>query len=245
MAVRVGFEERLWSRVLKTETCWLWEGHADSGGYGNLRRQRRRVKAHRAVWELLRGPIPKGWVLKPETCWNKLCVNPDHYTAHPRKGAPLRERFWSKVRRGPIGSCWLWVAGTDGSGYGMFAPNGNTIGAHRVSWVLEMGEIPDGLCVLHQCDNPPCVNPTHLFLGTHQSNSDDKCRKGRQYHPVGEKNGRSKLLSADVKKIHELFLRASLSKEALGRQFGVSSTTIRHILTGETWPHLHPKTSSS
>ena len=100
----------------------------------------------------------------------------------------LEERFWPKVNKdGPIHPtlgtrCWLWTAGTNGHGYGAFHPGPGRRGmgkAHRISWTIANGPIPDGLGVLHRCDNPPCVNPAHLFLGTDQENHRDMDAKGR------------------------------------------------------------------
>lgn len=89
------------------------------------------------------------------------------------------ERFWAKVdRRGPD-DCWEWTAGCNRKGYGKFSLDGATRQSHRISWELANGQIPEGLCVLHRCDNPPCCNPAHLFLGTHADNHADRSLKGR------------------------------------------------------------------
>lgn len=92
-------------------------------------------------------------------------------------------RFWSKVDKGP--GCWTWTGATQNYGYGAVTIHGLTRRAHRVSWELAHGPIPDGLHVCHRCDNPPCVNPDHLFLGTAQDNVDDKDAKGRGRNQVG------------------------------------------------------------
>lgn len=104
-----------------------------------------------------------------------------------RQWLPLDIRFWNRVdKNGPtvrveLGPCWVWMGGTDIGGYGAIKGTKRT-STHRVSWELHYGLIPDGLCVLHHCDNPPCVRPEHLFLGTRKDNAHDMIAKGRNYH---------------------------------------------------------------
>lgn len=139
--------------------------------------------------------------------------------------------------------CWLWTGSTFDDGYGAFFIDGNNRRAHRVSYVLHVGEIPSGALVCHRCDVPRCVNPSHLFLGSNADNMADKVAKGRQARGVatrpetrarGERCGLRKLTEADV-----LQIRASdMSFRELGRRFGVDRKTIRLIVARKTWAHV-------
>lgn len=101
----------------------------------------------------------------------------------------LEERFWSKVKRGGTDACWEWQASKARGGYGQVWCDGRMRLAHRIVWVLTNGSIPAGLYVLHRCDNPPCVNPKHLFLGTQADNMADMQEKGRRVDHYGDENG--------------------------------------------------------
>lgn len=148
----------------------------------------------------------------------------------------LEERFWEKVDKdGPYSEilkskCWVWVAGKSKYGYGYFCPQGKQmIGAHRFSWEQSNGPIPSGLCVLHTCDNPPCVSPYHLFLGTRHDNTDDMVSKQRNAR--GEKSGTAKLTGEQVEEI----ITSSLNGRALSKKFGVCCAQISRIRRGVEW----------
>jgi hypothetical protein len=140
---------------------------------------------------------------------------------------------------GPEG-CLEFNGHRDTYGYGIVAsgsrgtPSYRRVKAHRLAWEREHGEIPSGMCVLHSCDNPPCVNPKHLFLGTQRDNAKDRYRKGRS--AKGENHGRSKLDAEAVREIREL--RGKMSQERIGRRFGVAQTVISRVQRREIWRHV-------
>ena len=156
------------------------------------------------------------------------------------KKRPLTERFWSKVDvRGPD-ECWPWTAATAWNGYGRIGSGGRgegTLGAHRVAWASTNGKIPDGLCVLHICDNPPCCNPQHLFLGTQADNLRDCAAKGRSADTRGEKCSAAKLTTIGVRLIRYWLSKGYMQKE-IADTFGVSRPTISNINRGYSWSHI-------
>lgn len=172
-----------------------------------------------------------------------------HYVRVKKYGSPhakkndhstLEARFWRFVTKKPEAECWEWQGQKLSNGYGRISLGAKELGAegaHRVSWRLaNKKEIPQGLYVMHQCDNPSCVNPNHLTIGTAKDNTQDMIRKGRKktIAPLGEENGKSLLNAEKV-----LLIRAStLNHAALGRQLNVSPNCIRGVRTGRTWSHI-------
>jgi len=150
----------------------------------------------------------------------------------------LRTRFWSKVdKRGP-GDCWPWTGATNERGYGVMRPEGRrsgpTVKAHRVPLLLA-GIDPEGWCVLHSCDNPPCVNPAHLRIGTKADNTRDML--SRQRGLVGRRNGNAKLTEAQAAEIRRRRNAGELRKD-LAAEFNVSGATVTRIANGEGWRHV-------
>lgn len=161
---------------------------------------------------------------------------PPRYLPNHVHKKPIVERFWLKVAVAEPTECWLWTALCDPRGYGRIKNHGRMILAHRVSYEIHYGPIPDGLLVCHDCDNPPCVNPTHFFLGTMTDNMNDMFSKGR--NAIGERMGTAKLTDADVKKIRELYESRYGSYAEIGRLFGVTDGTVHLIVTRQTWRHI-------
>ena len=148
------------------------------------------------------------------------------------------KRFWLKSKN--ISGCWEWQATRAGRlrSYGYFWMDGRFHYAHRAAYLVTKGDIPSGMLVLHSCDNPICVRPDHLFLGTQKENMQDALRKGRLVSFKGEKNGDSRLKEKDVLRIRRLFKTRNYSKAYLSRIYGVSDTAIGFIVNRKLWKHI-------
>lgn len=153
----------------------------------------------------------------------------------------LEERFWPKVVvPDDPDACWEWTAATH-NGYGILnrGERSRTIKASRASWIIHNGPIPDDLWVLHHCDNPPCCNPRHLFLGTHLDNMRDMFSKGRRTAATGATNhGTAKLTAEQVAEARAFYTGRRGECKALCDRFGVHKNTMLAALHGRTWRHL-------
>lgn len=167
------------------------------------------------------------------------------------RGTPVlvASDFWAKVDQ--TGECWLWLPKwRDNWGCGYLRWNGRQVRAPRLAWELTYGPIPPGMFVCHHCDNPPCVRPDHLFLGSNADNVADMVRKGRhargatsgaRLHPDrirrGEQNGTAKLTAVAVREIRSRYAAGEIRAD-LARAYGVSHNTIVRVVTGQHWKHL-------
>lgn len=165
---------------------------------------------------------------------SRRCVDASHRI-------PPEERFWKHVDR--TGDCWLWTAQCVGP-YGRFVvSHGQPVGAHRYSWELHFGPIPQGMFVCHKCDNPRCVNPAHLFVGTPSDNTADMMKKGRRVAPAvirrprGEGHAMAKLADADVLNIRAMRL-AGVPRHEVAERFGIHPHTVTAITARRIWKHI-------
>ena len=150
-----------------------------------------------------------------------------------RKDAVL-ERMNAHINKDCRDGCWIWTACVTHNGYGVLKVDGRGRRAHRIMWEIVNGPIPDGMCVLHKCDNPSCVNPAHLFVGTTADNNRDAQQKGRIAR--GERQHIAKLDADDVRSIRRLHPGISIRRLAI--QYGVAKRTIRHVINLTTWRHI-------
>lgn len=172
------------------------------------------------------------------------CPNCNHgFNVWPnphRKFLTPEERFWEKVDKRGDDECWPWMASCSAFGHGQFTsfyPLYKERLSHRIAWVMVNGPIPKGLCALHECDNPPCCNPRHLFLGTKADNTQDMMKKGRHIAPRGEGQPTHKYSEQQVLEMLQKH-NGGISRKELSRQYGISSQQLSLILTNKAWRHL-------
>lgn len=149
------------------------------------------------------------------------------------KSRPIEDRFWNFVHK--TDTCWLWIGTKQNHcGYGRIGNKPRTY-AHRLSWEIHNGKIPEGFCVLHTCDVRSCVNPAHLYLGKDAENARDRVNRNRQVR--GSKHGLSKLVEADIPIIRKL-TEDGLKRKDIGIIFSVDQHTISDVIYKKRWKHI-------
>jgi len=153
-------------------------------------------------------------------------------------------KFWEKVDKTDPSGCWIWTGARSSAGYGQIRIQHRLYYAHRLMWIIMRGVIPYGLEILHKCDNPWCVNPDHLFIGSQSDNIIDSVSKGRFNRPWGENHPKAKLTVEQVHEIRYLYAPRvgrydrRMSQRKLARLYGVSRSAIDNILKGRNWKKL-------
>lgn len=185
--------------------------------------------------------------------YQRMKNNGDPIKKLSMKGDSLENRFWSRVDKS--GNCWEWTGHKTKDGYGRLFRNGKTVRAHRLSYEIHIGQIPEGMSICHHCDNPCCVNPDHLFAGTTADNVADREEKGRSN--VESRSGdnhwmtrkpwriahgrtmmRSHLTDEMVMKIKIRYADGGVTQRKLATDWGISYKNMNLILTGKTWKHI-------
>ncbi len=154
------------------------------------------------------------------------------------RGRSTEDRFWVRVRKAGDDECWIWTGAVSGDApfqYGTLLHESVPLRAHRFSYLLHKGEIPEKMDVCHTCDNPVCVNPSHLFVGTRSDNVQDMVQKGR-CNNAGK--GKAKLTAKQVQYIRNQATGRYGEVASFAREFGVGHSTMRYVLNGTTWRHL-------
>lgn len=150
-----------------------------------------------------------------------------------------RARFWKRVHVRGDGVCWPWRLRGDKDGYGSFKLRGKTRRAHRIAFVLHYGYEPGSLLVCHRCDNPPCCNPAHLFLGTIDDNNQDSIRKGRRRYARGSALPHAKLTEVTAKRIVMLYRSGGYTQSQLAAMFGIVPSGVSALVRGVAWRHVN------
>lgn len=231
--------QKVWSRTEIVDRCIIWKGQVKNGSpvFSTLAKHGLSSDVRKALYQIEKGAIPDGMTIK-KSCNNSLCINTDH-TVLALIPTP-NDRFLSKIDKTlglGIGDCWDWTGCLFDDGYGAFVPeHGKTVRAHRYSYELFVGTIPDGMVLLHCCDRPKCVNFKHLSVGTNSDNMQDMIKKLRGMH--GEKCHRAKLTETDVRRIRQMVKEGLMSQVAIAKMFNITPTHVSYIASNKTWKHL-------
>ncbi len=212
-------------------SCFIWEGKIHKNGYGYFSYKRKTMYVHRLSWQIHNEEIPPRHFIH-HYCKNKLCCNPAHLRLS--KGTKRKtnlERLLSMIIVKEDG-CWEYTRGKINTGYGQFAMDKIKILAHRASYELHNGAFDYSLEVCHSCNNPPCINPDHLYLDTHKGNMEYMASKGRSKR--GEAHHMSKLTEMDVLEIR----KSTLTGRKLSKIYKVSEGVISSIRNRKSWKHL-------
>lgn len=253
--VRITYDslkESLLARIIKnSKGCWLWNGPrwTPAHKFGSLFFRGKNHLPHEASFQIFKGEITP-WLLVLQSCKNTDCVNPDHlylgrdYSLErlPRRIYKDKEtifQYYVPKEQLNEAECWEWQGDrfhNDGiKNYGKLQFKKTCTGAHRFSYELHYGQIPEGLIICHKCDNPPCVNPHHLFAGTYSDNMFDASKKGRLFVGKYENGSNAKLLNSDVKHIRKLHTEGMSPKEIAEYYPIVSYAHIWRVATNKSW----------
>ena len=234
------------SHIEKINSCWNWTDRLGPDGRPivlwaisnqryNTGRKKYKTYTVRQLTLKIVGRSINGRRIHSQ-CKNNLCINPDHLFSGNEN------RFWNKVHKlnETHGGCWIWLAGENPKGYGIFTLSEHgkkeTIYAHRYSWQIKYGrKLPTVVLVCHKCDNPRCVNPDHMFIGNASDNIEDMCNKNRQSR--GEQINTCKLSEEKVKQIRAAHTRG-ISVKDLSALYQVSTANIYCIIKKSTWKHI-------
>jgi hypothetical protein len=241
--------DRFWSNVniRGDDDCWKWQGGSLSpNGSGIFYYNKKTMLAHRMAYILKYGDIEN--IKNKDTifhiCPNNNCCNPKHLLIRKDWNKILLDdvlinKFWSNVDKKSKEECWMW-RGNQSTRYGNIGYKYKNYRPHRFSYMIHNGldSIPEGMCVCHKCDQPFCVNPDHLFLGTQLENIEDKVKKNRCQHMKCETNGNAKLKNEDVYNIREMYADHLHTQKELGEIFDMSEEMIGLIVRGKYWQEV-------
>jgi hypothetical protein len=200
--------------------CWNWKGTINNGNYGIMYYDNKNTVVNKVSYILHNGDIPKNMKIKCR-CNNKLCVNPKHL--YVINSDDTHQIFWNNVDKMSNDGCWLWKGTKSSGGYGTLHYNNKRLLAHRMSYIIHYGQIPENKLICHKCDTPDCVNPKHLYAGTSSDNGNDQKYKNR----INGKNGK-------LNKIYCALLINKLVRE--NNEILLAKLDIQ-LINGEVYPY--------
>jgi len=242
--------DKFWDSVVKNESnnCWDWRGIKDRNNRGIMFAVNKKnivySAAHISLF-LNRNIDVSGTPIR-RLCENMWCCKPDHLVIKKKDlSIPLDivltkkrlRNFWARVKIKDKDECWEWQGCKDKKGYGQINLNYKTYRTHRLSYMIKhnLSYISGGMCVLHKCDNPVCVNPDHLWLGTNFDNVQDRHAKGRSSASKGESSHFHKLNEKTVRKIRQDYKTGNFTTRKLAVKYNTSKSNIGHIVHNKTW----------
>ncbi len=237
-AIRARIEAKIAKRG--PDECWIWSGATGQNDQPSSSLKKKSLSPRRLLWEITRGEgVPSNRQVGVR-CDVQRCLNPAHLYLRPFGDDAAR--LWSLVKKAEGDACWEYQGMLNDRGYGCFTMKGRKVQAHRVAWELANGPIPkDGveLCVCHRCDNPKCVRPDHLFLGTDADNIADCVAKGRNSRGpkhaaamAGRPNVR-RITPEQAAEVRRLRIEG-LTQTKIAASVGIAPGSVSRVLRGET-----------
>jgi len=181
-----------------------------------------------------RRPVSPG--RRYRTCGRASCADAVRRQNGLNSRVSWHRRFAEKVTVRD-GRCWEWVGSVGSDGYGQIGISGLNRRAHRMSYIIHNGAIPEGMFVCHTCDNRRCVNPDHLYAGTHGDNMKDRAARGRTRAPVGVRNGHAKLTPGKVRSLRKM-VASGVPQHQIAAHFGVHQSSVSKVIHGVVWSHV-------
>jgi len=229
-------QDKINKKIFISGECWVWLGSINKVGRPQITFDHRQKEEGKMLTY-----FPHEWLYVNKygdfdvryldsTCGNLRCVNPDHQA--PRT---LENMLFMKLAKDEVTGCWNWTGGLFDSGYGRVTKNGKNALAHRVSYAHFFGSIPEGLQVCHKCNNKRCINPDHLYVGTHNDNMRDVTLT--DVHK-GENNAKALLTQSQVLEIKAHIRERKIVYRKIAEMYGVSRQAIKDIASGRTWGWL-------
>lgn len=228
MTIDKSLQLRLDKYIIKSDNdCWIWIG-ATSGNSAVTTIKGKTASVKKILYtDFNRISMYSGYL--HSSCHNKKCVNPQHLLSRD-------QYFMTFFEINAVSGCWEWL-GKKRGGYGMFSADHKNHLAHRLMYVKYNGNIPENKNVCHKCDNPSCVNPQHLWLGTHQENMTDMITKKRDKKSYGSANHLATITEKEAREI-KIKHKEGMNMREIHRALNISYRVIQHICAGESWKHI-------